>query len=57
MEWWDNYLPDIDSNYIPKSGFRTMDQKISTQDKFVNAFPAIALAILAGAGLIVAFVL
>ena len=53
MEWWDNFLPDID----PKSGFRTMDQKISTQDKFVNAFPAIALAILAVAGLIVAFVL
>ena len=34
-----------------------MDQKISTQDKFVNAFPAISLAILAVVGLLIAFVL
>lgn len=34
-----------------------MNQKISAQDRFVNAFPAISLVILAVVGILMAFVL
>ena len=34
-----------------------MDEKISAQDKFVNAFPAISLAILAVAAVVAFYVL